>query len=161
MAQGKRTQFPPEHQTLPLRFSVRFRSLSIMTGFYSLFRSTWILLNGILAVLALGVAVSEVIPGLADGLGGAVFFVFVSSLFALVAAGLRLYIRAMVILPAMALFLSSALFSFSIAVGTPIWGAGQSSLNSILILGSLAVAFVQLVSTFLLRKPHLPRVHES
>jgi hypothetical protein len=131
-----------------------------MTSVYPLLRNTWIILNGLLSLLAFGAAVSEVTPGLNDGLGGAVFLLFVSCLFALVGIGLRLFVRIMVILPAMALFLSSVLFSFAIALGTPIWASAQTPLNSLLIIGSLAVGFVQLVSPFLLRRPHAPVGHE-
>jgi hypothetical protein len=125
-----------------------------MIAFYPLLRRIWIVLNGICAAFSLVVAVTEIIPGLIDGLGGASFFVFVAVLFAMVGAGLGLRVRWMVVLPAMALFLSSVLFSLAIAAGSPVWGPGHAGLTSALILGGLAVAFIQLVSPFLLRTPH-------
>ena len=122
-----------------------------MVAFIPLLRKTWIVLNGLLAAGALVVAFAELFPVPADGIGGAVFFVGLALLFALVGAGMLFRLRWLVILPAMPLFLSSLLFALAIALGAPIWGIRNAGTTSLLILGGLVVACIQFVGPFLIR----------
>jgi hypothetical protein len=125
-----------------------------MIALVPLIRRIWIALNLCFAFAALAGAVGEVLPSPTEGLGGALFFLFVAFLFAMVGFGLWTRRRWVVAVSAMPVFLIAAGFTLLIAAGGWIWGPGQAGTMTLLIFGGLAVAAVELIGPFLVHRAH-------